>query len=228
MSIHDDPTQTSTTQPPRKRRPWYRRWYVISPAALAVGIITISAIGTAAKSTPVAHPSSPAASAPVNPATPPPAPATPPATPPAQAGPDQLQAGQTETLTQTASGTPVGTVTVAKQAVTTYPADSYGEAPANGYYVIVKVTAAADKANHDGWFVSPLDFHAVVKGQQFTEDNGHAYDGETDAESSTDLSATLAAGETVTGYVAFDVPSAHGTIVYAPNYDGQPIATWSY
>ena len=69
MSIHDDPTQTSPAQPPRKRRPWYRRWYVISPAALAVGIITISAIGTAAKSTPVAHPSSPAASAPANPAT---------------------------------------------------------------------------------------------------------------------------------------------------------------
>ena len=44
MSIHDDPTQTSPAQPQRKRRPWYRRWYVISPAALAVGIITISAM----------------------------------------------------------------------------------------------------------------------------------------------------------------------------------------
>lgn len=229
MSIHDDPTQTSPAQPPRKRRPWYRRWYVISPAALAVGIITISAIGgTAAKSTPVAHPSSPAASAPANPATPPPAPATPPTTPPAQAGPDQLQAGQTETLTQTASGTPVGTVTVAKQAVTTYPADSYGEAPANGYYVIVKVTAAADPANHDGWFVSPLDFHAVVHGQHYDEGNGHAYEALTSAQSGQDLSSTLSAGETATGYLAFDVPAAHGTIVYAPNSDGQPLATWSY
>ena len=93
-----------------------------------------------AKSTPVAHPSTPAASA---------APADPHAgNNPSPATPDQLQAGQTETLTQTADGTPVGTITVAKQAVTTYPADSYGEAPANGYYVIVKVTAAADQANH--------------------------------------------------------------------------------
>jgi len=32
----------------------------------------------------------------------------------------------------------------------------------------------------------------------------------------------------VTGYIAFDVPSAHGQIAYAPNYDGQPVAYWSY
>ena len=26
----------------------------------------------------------------------------------------------------------------------------------------------------------------------------------------------------------FDVPSAHGKVVYAPNSDGQPLAEWSY
>ena len=229
MSIHDDPTQDIPGPAPRKRR-WYRRWYVITPAALAVGIITISAIGgTAAKSAPVAKPSAPpASSAPASPGTGNnPSPAAP-YTPPTPTGPDQLTAGQTETLTKTADGTAVGTVTVAKQAVTTYPADSYGEAPANGYYVIVKVTAAADAANHDGWFVSPLDFHAVVHGQHYDEGNGHAYEALTSAQSGQDLSSTLSAGETATGYLAFDVPKAHGTIVYAPNSDGQPLAVWSY
>ena len=32
----------------------------------------------------------------------------------------------------------------------------------------------------------------------------------------------------MTGYLYFDVPSAHGKIVYAPNSDGQPLAKWSY
>jgi hypothetical protein len=32
----------------------------------------------------------------------------------------------------------------------------------------------------------------------------------------------------VTGYLYFDVPSAHGKVVYAPNSDGQPLAEWSY
>jgi hypothetical protein len=39
---------------------------------------------------------------------------------------------------------------------------------------------------------------------------------------------TLAAGETASGKLVFDVPSRHGQIVYAPNYDGQPVAEWSY
>ena len=51
MSIHDDPTQTSPAQPPRKRRPWYRRWYgdpgthhlsVISEGNWTVQVVTAS------------------------------------------------------------------------------------------------------------------------------------------------------------------------------------------
>ena len=74
----------------------------------------------------------------------------------------------------------------------------------------------------------PLDFHAVVHGQHYDEGNGHAYEALTSAQSGQDLSSTLSAGETATGYLAFDVPAVHGTIVYAPNSDGQPLATWSY
>ena len=65
MSIHDDPTQAMPpVQPPRKRRPVWRRWYVISPAALAAGIIMISALGGhSASAAPAAHPSASAPAA---------------------------------------------------------------------------------------------------------------------------------------------------------------------
>ena len=65
----------------------------------------------------------------------------------------------------------IGTVTVGHPQVRTWPLDSYGERPANGYYVVVKVTAKADSSYTDGWFVSPPDFHAVVKGQHYDQDN---------------------------------------------------------
>jgi len=118
-------------------------------------------------------------------------------------------------------------VTVGKPVVTTWPADSYGEKPANGYYVAFKVTYKADKGYTDGWNVSSLDFHAVVGGQHFDEDNGNAYEALSDINQELS-SSTLAAGETTTGMIVFDVPSPHGTIVYAPNFDGQPVAQWSY
>jgi hypothetical protein len=150
-----------------------------------------------------------------------------PQTPASPAGPDKLQAGETELIGATASGASMGTVTVGKPVVTTWPADSYGEKPANGYYVAFKVTYKADKGYTDGWNVSSLDFHAVVGGQHFDEDNGHAYEALSDINQELS-SSTLAAGETTTGMIVFDVPSPHGAIVYAPNFDGQPVAQWSY
>jgi hypothetical protein len=235
----NEPGFDTGTPPTQPRKAWHAHTGVRVTGAIAALIVAGSFGAAAASGT--AHPAA-------KPATPPttsapstgnhPSPATPgwgdapvpgvtPSADPTPAGPDQLQAGDTETLGNNSDNT-VGTVTVGKPVVTTWPAQSYGEKPANGYYVIIKVTAKADPSYTDGWFVSPLDFHAVVRGQHYDEDNGHAYDGMTDAQESTDLSTTLGAGETVTGYIAFDVPSAHGKIVYAPNSDGQPIAEWSY
>jgi len=225
---------TGPGQPDRKA--WYRRWYTIVPASIAAAVIALGAIGAAASGSShhAAAPKPPTSSAPAAPSTPAADPSTPaadpstPAADPTPAGPDQLAAGDTEMLGSVSTNASIGTVTVGHPQVRTWPSDSYGERPANGYYVVVKVTAKADSSYTDGWFVSPPDFHAVVKGQHYDQDNGHAYEGATDAERNTDLSATLAAGETVTGYLYFDVPSAHGKIVYAPNSDGQPLAEWSY
>jgi hypothetical protein len=224
LTTQPGPVETPPGQP-RKR--WHQRWSVRIPALAAVLVIGAGIAGAAAGH-PAPAPPKPAASTMPSPPPAPPGSSAPTDTaPPAPSGPDELAAGQTEILGNDADAT-IGTLTVGHPAVTTWPAQSYGEKPANGYYVVVKVTAKADPSYHDGWFVSPLDLHAVVGGQHYDEGNGHAFEALTDAQSSTDLSATLSAGETVTGYIAFDVPSAHGKIVYAPNFDGQPIAEWSY
>jgi hypothetical protein len=48
-------------------------------------------------------------------------------------------------------------------------------------------------------------------------------------DSSQELTAsTLNSGETATGQIVFDVPSAHGQIVYAPGLNSQALASWNY
>lgn len=146
---------------------------------------------------------------------------------PAQSGPDMLTAGQTETLQDTSSGATIGTLTVKSAQVTTQSADGSGNAPVNGYFVVVHVTAAADSAYTSGWYVSESDFYDLVNGQHYDNGNGNAFDALTSGQANS-LSTQLAAGETTDGWLSFDVPKRHGEIVYAPNGNGQPIAEWSY
>ena len=73
-----------------------------------------------------------------------------------------------------------------------------------------------------------LDFYDLTRGQHHDSGNGNAYNALSDRQSNADITTTLAAGEMASGWTAFDVPSRHGTIVYSPNTDGQPIAEWSY
>jgi hypothetical protein len=138
-----------------------------------------------------------------------------------------LSQGQSESLEDTSTGATIGTLTVNLAAVTTQSADGSGLSPVNGWFVVVKVEAAADPSYTSGWYVSGSDFYVLVGSQHFSEGNGNAFDALTSGEQNS-LDTTLAAGETATGYVSFDVPSKHGEIVYAPNSNGQPIAEWSY
>jgi len=146
---------------------------------------------------------------------------------PTPSGPAQLAIGQTETLADSSNATE-GTVTVMSATVGTQPADpSFGQAPANGYYV-VHVSATADNSYTTGFSVNTLDFYAKSAGQHFYEGNGNAFEALSSGQQNQDVTATLAAGETTTGYLAFDMPRPHGFIVYAPNFDGQPLAEWAY
>ncbi|SRR6266704_2545568 len=147
---------------------------------------------------------------------------------PAEAGPDMLSPGQGETVGDTSTDTTEAVITVRSAAVTTRAAQDYGSAPANGYFVVVRVSATADQAYTDGFGINELDFYALEGGSHYDPGNGNAYSALTDGQSNADVTATLAAGETSSGWIAFDVPRPHGQIVYAPNLDGQPLAEWSY
>jgi hypothetical protein len=146
---------------------------------------------------------------------------------PTQTAADTLTVGQSETLQDTNAGTTIGTLTVTSARVTTQSADGSGTAPANGYYVVVHISADADSAYTSGWYVSEGDFYDLVRGSHYSNGNGNAFDALTSAQANS-LSAQLAAGEKAEGWLSFDVPSRHGAIVYAPNSDGQPIAEWTY
>jgi hypothetical protein len=216
--------------PPPQKKHRLRKWLLIATAtfagAFAAIIVVVAAVGTAAhnaanpvashSAAPVANPSNDA-----NAATEAPSSAAP-------SGPDELVPGQAETIGDSSNAT-VGTVTVESVTVTTHPADpTYGEAPAHGYYVIVHVKDTADQSYTDGWDVNEFDFYDLEHGSHYQPGNGNAFEALTNAQSNADITSTLAAGETADGWIAFDVPSPHGKIVYAPNVDGQPIAEWKY
>jgi hypothetical protein len=139
-----------------------------------------------------------------------------------------LTPGQSASVNVGGSDQTAATITVESATLTTHPAQSFGSAPAKGHFVIVQVKATCDPSYTDGFSINSLDFYDLVNGTHYDSGNGNAYDALSDSQSNEDITTTLAAGETSTGWVAFDVPSAHGAIVYAPNADGQPLAEWTY
>ena len=187
---------------------------------LVAGVIVYSTSASPAAASTAAKSTAPSASQP----------ATSPAgtSSPAPSGPDMLALGQAETLADSSSNAAIGTVTVESATVATRPAQSYGSRPANGYFVVVHVKATADPSHTDGWEIAEPEFYALVREARYAPGNGYAIMALTDAQSTADITTVLAAGETVRGWMAFDVPSRHGYIAYAPNSDGQPVAEWKY
>lgn len=114
------------------------------------------------------------------------------------------------------------TITGAK--VVTGPQAEFGSAPAHGYFVIATVKATA--ASGGQLDINPLDFYAKANSQHIGTMDGNAMGA---IDSSQELTAsTLNGGETATGQIVFDVPSAHGQIVYAPGLNSQALASWNY
>ncbi len=211
--------------PQRGKQHPLRKWLIIASAVFAGIIVALVAIG-AAVGTGAKHAANPVAAQPsFTPATQNYDTSTP---TPSPTGPDMLSMGQAETVGDASTSTTWATITVESATVTTQPVQSYGSAPANGYFVVVHVKATADPNYTDGFPINELDFYDLVKGSHHDPGNGNAYGALTDAQSNADLTTTLAAGETSSGWMAFDVPSRHGYIVYAPNADGQPLAEWNY
>lgn len=230
--------------PPRRRHP-LRKWLLIASAVFAGIIAAVVAIGLAVGSAankaanPVAAESaSPSALSSVESAaaacnsaggtwngtsctvasTPTPTPT----------GPNMLTVGSSETVGDASTNATWATITVESVSVTTQPAQAYGSSPANGYFVVVQVKATADPNYTGGFPINQLDFYDLVRGHHYDPGNGNAYDALSDSQTNQDITATLGAGETSSGWIAFDVPHSHGYIVYAPNANGQPLAEWKY
>jgi hypothetical protein len=212
MTTNDTITSTTGTTPPpaRKRRRWGRRigLGLVALVALIIGLVVANS-GTHATVTPPApagHSASPAA------------PAAPKA--PSTMG---LAPGQSVTVNDNEMGYH-GTVTVTGAKAVTQAQTDYSSAPAHGYFVIVTVKATA--ASGGQLDINPLDFYAKAAGQHFGSTDGNAIGA---IDSSQELNAnTLNGGESTTGQIAFDVPSPHGQIVYAPGLNSQALASWNY
>jgi hypothetical protein len=185
--------------------------YVFTAVSALIIVIAVAVAGSTPSVSANAAP--PASSAPASPA----APAAPKA--PSTMG---LAPGQSVTVNDSDMGYH-GTVTITGAKVVTGPQTEFGSAPAHGYFVIATVKAAASGGQLD---INPLDFYAKAAGQHFGSMDGNAMGA---IDSSQELTAsTLNGGETATGQIVFDVPSAHGQIVYAPGLNSQALASWNY
>lgn len=203
-------------KPPKKRH--RLRTVLLSALGVVVLIVVVSIAASAGKSA-----STTATSGGTPPATPA-AQATPSPTPdPASTGTTALTVGEPLQVGTGGSSSTAATITITKVQVTTQPADpSVGQAPQNGYYVIATVTV---RASQDGFNVNALDFYCLTHGQHYDEGDGNAFEA---VDNPADITSTLNSGETATGQEVFDVPHPHGKIVYSPNFDGAPIAYWTY
>jgi hypothetical protein len=219
-------TPTPTASPggsPRRPR-WPRRHPVLTTLAVVTvafvtGIVLLAAlIGTAAQQiTQPDHAARITPAATQAAATPLPA--------PQPAGPEVFTLGGLAMITQ--DGQDAASITITSVRVSTQPADQYGEAPQNGYFVIVHVFASALNSYASGFDVNPFDFYARVGGRHFEYDNGNAIEALGMNQDTMDA-ATLNAGESTSGLIVFDLPRPHGKIAYSPNFDGGPIAFWRF
>lgn len=231
------PAPPSPEQPQSKPK---RRWPIallafVLGAAIAGGSVGATVTGkTKQVAGPTVHVTKQVPGPTVTETVPPSTPAPPsiPAIPPNPAPPDStahLKVG-TDTLSNTFSGTQdndngqtLFSIDVTKVATTSNPPDEYSDPPQHGYFATFTVHAVNAHASAQGIDISPSDFYVLIKDQHYTSDSGHAYE----ITSTLDY-VTLAPTESTKGTVAFDIPARHGQLVYAPNYDGLPLAYWSF
>jgi Domain of unknown function (DUF4352) len=92
--------------------------------------------------------------------------------------------------------------------------------PKHGWNVVVHVKAAGTSGSYD---FNSFDFYVKSSNGFHTEDPEYMEDWGPSLDS-----GTLHAGEHLSGTIVYDVPTRHGKLVYAPNYGGEPLATWSF
>jgi hypothetical protein len=218
--------QPQPQQPPVQPKKHHRvRTTVLASVGLVAAlIVTVSLTGGSKSASPndsISSPS-PAASAPA-------VPVAPPTNDPGDITDDTLDEPSTMALGDAAEitsedGENGGTIEPSKLRISTTPYDSYGSGPAEKYFLIFTVKLRAEA---DGFDTAGDDFYVKTgSGERVSTDEGNSYD-------AVDYDKTMGYeelndGEHVTKLLVFDSPSKHGTLNYSPNYEGGPIATWTF
>jgi hypothetical protein len=191
---------------------------ILIPALIALGL-TAAACGTTDKTAEQAPATSSASTT-----TPPP-----PTSDPGDITDDTLNEPSTMRLGDVAEitsedGKNGGTIEPSKLRISTTPYDEYGSGPAEKYFLIFTVKLRAEA---DGFDTYSDDFYIKTKSdERISADEGNSYD-------AVDYDKTMGYeelndGEHVTKLLVFDSPSKHGTLNYSPNYEGGPIASWTF
>jgi hypothetical protein len=124
-------------------------------------------------------------------------------------------------------GVPAATVTITAVRMTTTGADESHTSPQNGYFAIATITIAAMPNFDQSFYIGSGDFHAITNQVHVDEGNGNTWAALANRADELDANLTIGAGQKITKELLFDVPSKHGTILYAPAY-GSVIAQWNY
>ncbi|MQA01865.1 MAG: DUF4352 domain-containing protein [Streptosporangiales bacterium] len=107
--------------------------------------------------------------------------------------------------------------------VRTTPIDSWSSAPANGQFVIFTVKVKCETGRFD---LASDDFYVRTKaGDRYDSEDGNAWEATSKEQISYE---EVNAGERKKGPLAFDLPVEHGELVYDPNFEGKPVAVWSF
>jgi hypothetical protein len=123
-----------------------------------------------------------------------------------------------DTLSVENADGPLGDITVTKVRSAARDPDPYiGERARRGRFLIVTVSV---KATGDGFDINPFDFYARERGGRHVEEQCCADFGE-ELES-----LTLNEGEKTDGVLVFDIRPGKASLVYAPNFDEEPIGEW--
>src|SRR6266508_2066375 len=125
-----------------------------------------------------------------------------------------------DTGSTTSDGGGAADITVTKVDAATREPGEFGDTPEHGWFVILHVTETGTGGSYD---VNPLDFYAKASNGFHAEDTAIV----THWGPSLDY-GTLHDGEHLSGTLVYDVPTRHGKLVYSPNYQGEPLASWSY
>lgn len=218
------PVQPAYPPPPFPPRPSKARkllpWII---AAVAVAVAASVAVGATSGTKKAAANHSPPPTVSTNPATTDSSvPVTDETTDTPTPTPSSISGKVGETFTIDQDDTPAAKITVVKVASARVEPGEFGQSPERGLYLVITLKAVGTGASFD---VNPFDFY--VRGA----DGGHYEDTTySDAWGPTFESGTLHNGEHISGTMVYDVSphATHGSLVYAPNFDGEAIASWSY